>query len=282
MSGAGRRARKKCAEDPPARDDLLIWDRYGGYYFSPTQALTFDALLGALPRSEESRDLCLAATLIAASRCAAAPGHTAQPFKATGGAGPYLRTAWRRDPLGHAARALRDLGSRYARRRGETIGGDANLVARNLKASDLVFVDPPYASVQYSRFYHVLETMARGRCGPVEGAGRYPPPSERPNSRYSRRGRSEGAVADLLQVLADRGCTVILTFPRGDCSNGLSGERIEELAADRFRVSRDSAVRTTFSTLGGNGTNRTARKVSDELVLLLSPPSRVRRFGDGV
>ncbi|MBX4200144.1 DNA adenine methylase [Candidatus Parcubacteria bacterium] len=36
---------------------------------------------------------------------------------------------------------------------------DANKLAHKLKA-DIVYIDPPYNSRQYSRFYHVLETLA--------------------------------------------------------------------------------------------------------------------------
>ncbi len=35
---------------------------------------------------------------------------------------------------------------------------DANLLAKKIKA-DVVYIDPPYNSRQYSRFYHVLETL---------------------------------------------------------------------------------------------------------------------------
>jgi len=37
---------------------------------------------------------------------------------------------------------------------------DANEVAKKIKA-DIVYIDPPYNSRQYSRFYHVLETLAK-------------------------------------------------------------------------------------------------------------------------
>jgi len=36
---------------------------------------------------------------------------------------------------------------------------DANTLVRKIKA-DIVYIDPPYNSRQYSRFYHVLETLA--------------------------------------------------------------------------------------------------------------------------
>ncbi len=35
---------------------------------------------------------------------------------------------------------------------------DANLLVKKIKA-DIVYIDPPYNSRQYSRFYHVLETL---------------------------------------------------------------------------------------------------------------------------
>jgi len=82
-----RRARELCQ----VVDGGLMWNAYGGHYFSPTQAVTFDAMLDVLPRQGHARAVCLAATVIAASKCVAAPGHTAQPFKATATAGRFMR-----------------------------------------------------------------------------------------------------------------------------------------------------------------------------------------------
>lgn len=262
-----RRARKLCSL-PLAGARHLIWQHYGGHYFSPRQALTFDAMRRALPEDREFRTSCLAAMVIAASQCAASPGHTAQPFKASGGAAKYLREAWARDPMLLVRRAAHRLCALHAARPGVAKEADANEVASTLRKTDLVFVDPPYSGVQYSRFYHVLETVARGACGPVDGVGRYPPPPERPNSRYSRVGRSRQAMRELLETLAGRGCTVVVTFPEEECSNGLSGEEIENIAGRVFRVEAKT-VTSRFSTLGGNRTNRSARKITRELILVL-------------
>jgi hypothetical protein len=118
----------------------------------------------------------------------------------------------------------------------------------------------------------LLEPTAEGRgyCGPVEGVGRYPLPSERPNSSFSRKGSSMVAVDDLLKTLSNRGCRVVLTFPKDGCSNGLSGDTVENVAAAYFRVVR-KVVKTRFSSLGGNSANRAARKLSDELMFVLYP-----------
>jgi len=263
-----KRAKELCAER--SNDGSNIWRAYGGHYYSPTQALTFDALLECLPSERVRRSVCLAATVIAASKCAAAPGHTAQPFKANRTAGPFLREAWLRDPLVCAKQALSVICPRHAECLGKAQVADANEMADHLSSDDLVFVDPPYSGVHYSRFYHVLETVSRGVCGPVEGMGRYPPTDERPASRYSRKTESLAAARSLLQSLGRSGCTVVMTFPQDACSNGLSGDQLLEIARQFFVVERN-AVKTRFSTLGGNCTLRQARKTSNELMLLLKP-----------
>jgi len=263
------RAKSICAE--PVKK-CIVWSSYGGHYFSPTQALTFDAMLRAMPKNEPAANLCRAIAIIAASHCAASPGHTAQPFKANRTAGPYLREAWKRCPIMYARKALLSIGPKVARVRGDAIVADAVDVAGKFLHSDLVFVDPPYSGVHYSRFYHVLETIARGTCGLVSGTGRYPPSDERPASSFSRKGESLDALERLLTRLSESGCTVILTFPANDCSNGLSGEVVLSQARRSFKVVQKT-VKTRFSTLGGNNCHREARQLSSELILLLRPKS---------
>jgi adenine-specific DNA-methyltransferase len=247
-----------------------IWNAYGGYYFSPRQALTFDYLLKFLPLEEPQRSVCLAATIAAASRCAAAPGHTAQPFQPTPAAGKFLREFWNRDPLRISKEALCRLSELHAQVVGEASVGDAFDHVKRLQAGDLVIVDPPYSSVQYSRFYHVLETIARGQCNPVAGTGRYPPIEERPQSDFSKKSTSANALDELIQALSERGTTVILTFPAEDCSNGLSGNAVCEIARTYYDV-EEKHVDMRFSTLGGNHSHRAPRKHSKELLLLLKP-----------
>jgi adenine-specific DNA methylase len=153
---------------------------------------------------------------------------------------------------------------------------DANRAATTVRNGDLVFVDPPYSQAQYSRFYHVLETIAVGHCGPVSGAGRYPLAELRPHSRYSLVSESPDVLEELLGTIASRGARVILTFPNHECSNGLSGETVREIANDHFFV-KAGQLDSNFSTLGGRSgqhkvvADRSARHATEELMLLLEP-----------
>jgi adenine-specific DNA-methyltransferase len=256
-----------------------IWNAYGGHYFGPQQSWVFDAMLKYLPDGEPERSVCLAATISTASKCAAAPGHTAQPFQPTETAGTFLRSSWQLDPLSICKRALDEICPRHARTKGQVQVGDALQIAATLNDGDLVIVDPPYSGVQYSRFYHVLETLARGQCGPVEGKGRYPAMHERPQSEFSNKSQAYQALRKLLSTLANTGATIIFTFPFGASSNGLSGGVVLETARIWFDV-EEHIVNGRFSTLGGNGNTssgkRSSRQDSSELLLVLHPSPILR------
>ena len=176
---------KNCRAWCERQNDLPITKAYGGHYYSPRQAVWIDALRATLPESDSTRTVALASHIQAASQCAAAPGHTAQPFQPTRTAKPYLIDAWRKDIVHITKNAFASLANRVAKRKGIAKVGNANIVADDLEEGDLVFIDPPYSGVHYSRFYHVLETIAHGGCGKVTGVGRYPDVEFRPRSNYS-------------------------------------------------------------------------------------------------
>lgn len=272
LSGAGSKAKVLAARELCAttRQRTLVWRLHGGHYFSPVQALVLDCILQRLPDSEAQRSLVLAAVVAAASRCAASPGHTAQPLQPTRTGLESIRQAWSRDAAAETRRELRRLSGMYSKVKGRSITGDALHVAARLRPDDFVFIDPPYSAAQYSRFYHVLETIARGRASGAEGRGRYPPFSERPQSAYSTRSGSKAAIDALLTALERAGCHGVLTFPRYPSSNGLDGEEVVASLRRRFRTDV-RLVRMPFSSMGGNGNGRAARFRSSELVVRFRP-----------
>jgi hypothetical protein len=233
------------------------------------QALWLDALRTTLPRGQASQT-ALASLVWTASRCAASPGHTAQPFKANRTAGIYLKEAWQKDILSTVRTSFEAIAPIFSRRRGSAVKEDANILAKELREGDLVFLDPPYSGVHYSRFYHVLETLVGHDVLEVSGSGRYPSADRRPRSEYSLNQGARQALSDLLDSLAAAGCDAIVTFPVGEASNGLSGEIVSSLAEKSFRI-KSAKVSSRFSTLGGNLRNRQARQPAEELILTLTP-----------
>lgn len=245
---------------------------YGGHYFSPEQIVWIEALRATLPEQKDHAGVALAALLEAASRAVAAPGHTAQPFQATPTAKKFLAESWAKSIPAFVESSLKAFAGKYAKSIGAAVVADANEFSKTLHPRDLVFVDPPYSAVHYSRFYHVIEGIAHGETSGASGVGRYPPRSDRPRSEYSMKTTAAMAVEQLLFSLAARQTDVVFTFPDHECSNGLSGERICEIAKKHFRIER-TMVASTFSTLGGaadsSSMTRKSRQSANELILML-------------
>ena len=74
---------------------------------------------------------------------------------------------------------------------------DSNQLARKIQA-DIVYIDPPYNSRQYSRFYHVYETLVKWNKPELFGVARKPAPENM--SEYCS-SRAYNALQDLIDHL---------------------------------------------------------------------------------
>lgn len=244
---------------------------YGGYYYSPSQALIFDCLRQTLPVEPAQRKIALAALVEATSRAAAAPGHTAQPFQPTDTSAKFIIEAWLRDPWGLVNNSVIEIANRYAKALGKGVIGDFTKALSHLKPGDLVFADPPYSGVHYSRFYHVLETITRGNEFEPEGSGRYPALEDRPSSAFSKKSEALDAAKKLLSTCSNKNLNLILTFPTVGASNGLTAMDFIEIGAPLFSKVKIEEVQTDFSTLGGNKKHRLARQSCGESIITFLP-----------
>lgn len=192
----------------------LTW-YYGGVYFSYTQALELDALRHAARVMPAHWDTVVAALMGAASDAVSTVGnHFAQPVQPRNRDGS-LKQSW-------AAAVAR-------RRRYSVLQGFARWLARYAEVrptrypctamqSDfretllglgpdvgVIYADPPYTRDHYSRFYHVLETIALDDdpgVSPAPGSGA---PSrglyrvDRHQSPFSIRSQVRSAFQDLFE-----------------------------------------------------------------------------------
>lgn len=151
----------------------VVSRHFGGVYFSWAQAVEFDALLDQVHRIDDpgQRDYYLACVLAAASDVVNTVGkHFAQramPRKADG----VVKRRVIRNALGDrskdACRAFLEsvdrlhIGSSNGlRHRAFRSDFEDLLLDQNIRF-DLLYADPPYTRDHYSRYYHVLETMAK-------------------------------------------------------------------------------------------------------------------------
>lgn len=204
---------------------------YGGVYFGYRQAAWLDALVRActsLPAA--ARDTATAAVLGTASELTNSVGnHFAQPLRVTATDGTLktgpLRTAVkrrRRDVM----TTFNELLARWSSLEPtpfavHAIRSDFRDVLAELPADvRVVYADPPYTRDHYSRFYHVLETLALGddpglstsTIGGVTLPSRGLYREQRHQSPFSIISEAPGALGLICTVLAERDVALLLSY----------------------------------------------------------------------
>lgn len=190
---------------------------FGGRYFSKENAGRIDAIRDTIARwtqegeittSEEA--VLITALLYAADRVAHTCGHY---------------DAFRRAPMGGEALSLRlpDFDARD-NRHNRIFNEDANALTRRIEA-DVLYLDPPYNSRQYSDCYHLLENLARWEKPEVFGAARKMDRAAL-KSRYCHKDAAE-ALDDLVQSAHCR--ALLLSYNNmGERGNDRSNARIAD------------------------------------------------------
>ena len=88
-------------------------------------------------------------------------------------------------------------------------------LAHERERPSVVYADPPYTSDQYSRYYHVYETLLLYDYPASEGEGRYRP--NRFRSSFSIKSEVGDALESVISKCSNIGATLILSYP----NNGL-------------------------------------------------------------
>ena len=234
-------------------------------YFGIRQAIQLDALrfaIDTLDGVHGHRDWLLASWLAAAATVTNAPGHTAQYLKPrTDAAHQRIRRYWRRNVWEEFQKRLVEIKpvgtAAWRNKNGAEISDAVDLLRSDrLGKVGLVYADPPYTRDQYSRYYHVYETMLRYDFPPASGEGRARPDEERTTSTFSTKTRVIDAFKDLFGAVADLKVPLILSYP----TDGLlteAGGSVRRLAACRFTIETEETFAAQHSTLGASQGSKT-------------------------
>ena len=151
--------------------ETVVTRHFGGRYFSWEQAIDLDALLAQIQFIDRPyRDFCLAAALVVASDAVNTVGkHFAQPIKlrdANGIPKRHLVKQTLRDRSLSVFERYRTCCTSLATLcrpsgRHRAVRSDyLDFLESDTTPFAAVYADPPYTRDHYSRYYHVLETMA--------------------------------------------------------------------------------------------------------------------------
>ncbi|MFD1203203.1 DNA adenine methylase [Leucobacter albus] len=259
-SDAGFASLKEEAERALRPFGAVIGRHYGGAYFSYRQALEIDALLHTIEHSagNPANSTLVAAILGTASDLASTVGnHFAQPNRLRARDGS-IKIKSMESVLRHretsALPTFKSWLQRYStlpptKNSCEARTSDFRLVLDSLADSvGVVYADPPYTRDHYSRFYHVLETIALADEPGVTRAPGSSLPSrglyriERHQSPFSIRSKAELAFKTMFAKLDESTIPLVLSYsPQGGGTLSrpetrlLTIDRLVEMASDHFR-----------------------------------------------
>jgi adenine-specific DNA-methyltransferase len=135
-----------CADD---LDDNYFSNNFGGKYFSKNSAKTIGFIRESIEKNKKNLTkreyfMLIASLLYSIDKIANTVGHYDAYFKKD-----YIKDDFFMKPIDPID--VVDV---------SIFKEDTNILAKKIKA-DIVYMDPPYNSRQYSRFYHVLETLTK-------------------------------------------------------------------------------------------------------------------------
>ena len=143
----------------------------------------------------------------------------------------------------------------------ETSDALALLTGGSLESIGLVYADPPYTKDQYSRYYHVYETLYRYDFPGAHGLGRARP--DRTSTPFCRKSQVSDAFTHLFTAVAELRVPLILSYP----SAGLlasAGASVTSLASPRLCITTTMSFSAEHSTLGAS-TGRTHKTATENL-----------------
>lgn len=237
---------------------------YAWTYFGLRQCVELDSARQAIDHLLDSGDLdpdgwqwALLALGKAALRVANTPGHFAQYLRLHERTFPRTKRQRRRSVWAEwlvAIAEMTSLGTPEWRRCNRATRADSlELLAEHGDAATapaVVYCDPPYTDDQYSRFYHVLETLVLFDCPVVKGMGQYR--GDRFQTPFSVKSTVEDAFERLVSSIATLNADLVLSYP----SNGLLYEAghdpVDIMRRSYKTVSLVASVLHTHSTFGAS------------------------------
>jgi adenine-specific DNA-methyltransferase len=260
------------------RSPHLFTITYAGTFFGVQQAIETDAIVASINSAIKSRRVTrdearweVIALGRALLKIATSTGHFAQYLK------PKLHNYRRHIALRkrslwaewlNSLSQLSPVGNLAWRRKNRVFNQDSlsliPMLANHKANLGVIYADPPYTDDQYSRFYHILETLCLYDYPTVSGAGLYRP--GRFHTPFSLKSEAAKALMILIQSCARAGADLILSYP----TDGLAtkaGADVRAMLRQHFkRVEVCHSLSHTHSTFGASKGSAQARRT--ELIYL--------------
>jgi adenine-specific DNA-methyltransferase len=203
----------------------LFATTYAGGFIALRQSIEIDSIRYAIDKLAATGDIDLEqrrwliiGLCYSLFRISNSTGHFAQylTVKSNNGYRFFLnrrRSTW--DIWRSAINSLMPLGKAEWRATNRAFCEEATSLLRDLSQRSehpaVIYADPPYTGDQYSRYYHLLETLILYDYPEIASKGQYR--ADRYSSRFSMRTSVQSAFADLVSAAAKLASTIVISYP---------------------------------------------------------------------
>ncbi|CDZ73252.1 Modification methylase FokI [Neorhizobium galegae bv. orientalis] len=242
----------------------LFTQLYADTYFGLSQAIEIDSIVAAIEEiggiggttSDHRRWLRISLGR-AMLRTANSTGHFAQFLKPKLGSFRTFLRQRRRAMWAewlNSSDEMEPAGTSDWRKANKSFNKDCLELLPALTTSDerpsVIYADPPYTDDQYSRYYHLLETLMLYDYPEVDGAGVYR--NSRFRTSFSVKSQAASALDAMVAAVSTTGADLVLSYP----TNGLiyeTGQDPLTIMKRHFRsVERCYAISHDHSTFGAS------------------------------
>lgn len=208
----------------------LFQKSYSGTYWSYEQCLWIDSIRAVAERHANERlyFAIMAALVFAMSYCSQSTGHFAQ-----------FRTLTSDNYRSILMYRLREISEYFKKKLHEIVAILNHRPIHQIRASSLdyvdciatlpprtiIYADPPYSAVHYSRFYHTLETLVLYDNPKLDYRGRYR--GDRFQSPFDQKRNVVHAFEALFAAVRQQSCHLLLSYSDNAM---LSEDQIDEIA----------------------------------------------------
>ena len=230
----------------------FFYKNYSDTYFEENQCLEIDSIRYAIDKIDDNyeKNLYLISLMFAMSKCESTSGHFAQYLPKNH---KRLVTVRKRSIWNEFIKKCDDFSdlilSNFSNK-------SFNLDYRDLfknedfRKVDCVYIDTPYTGEQYSRFYHILETITKYDNPNLEFKGLYR--KDRYTSNFSLRSTVKKEFTDMLVTLSKLNKKVVLSYSNKGI---LTIEELEYIFMKNFKHVKLKQIPYNHSTQGKGSIN---------------------------
>lgn len=206
-------------------DDNYMSTNYGGKFFSYNDALLIGEIRERIQTKYSNKEIndreyniLLASLIYSFDKCANTVGHYEAYIRKTN-----LKDLFKFELIDPVIFDSQDNRQIFISRK------DSNELARNIQC-DVVYIDPPYSSRQYSRFYHLIETVVKWDKPKLYGTALKPAPENM--SEYC----SSKAIDSFRELIADLDCKYIFVSYNNTYNSKSNSSKNKMELADMIKV----------------------------------------------